>query len=132
MPTLPTALRNGMCDLAADSWDAGSGPATIEVRTGATPGAGTLLLTFTMNDAAWGNSGASVAGRADVNLGSAISATAVATGTAGNARVKDSDGTTRMDLTVGTSGADLNLSTTSIVSGIVYQLTAGTMTQPAS
>lgn len=131
MPTLPTNIRNSLADVVADAHDV-SGAGTIEVRTGSTPGAGTLLLTFTLNNPAYGAAGATVAGRADLATGSSISATAVATGTAGHARVKNGAGATVQDLSVGTSGAELNLSTLSVVLGVVYQLTGGTITQPAS
>ncbi len=129
MPTMPTALRNSVCDLVVDSADAGSGAATIEVRTGSTPGAGTLLLTWTLNDPAFGSA---ATGAAALAVGSTIQSTAVATGTAGHARLKDSNGTVVLELTVGTSGADVILSSLSITNGVAYQLTSGTVTQPAS
>jgi len=54
-----------------------------------------------------------------------------ASGTATFARLFQSDGTTAVaDITVGTSGAELNLSTTSIVQNIVVQVTSLTLTQP--
>jgi hypothetical protein len=128
--TLPTALRNTLCDAVVDTLDAGAGAATLEVRTGSTPGGGTLLLTFTLNDPAFGSSSA---GAAALATGTTISATAAATGTAGHARLKDSDGTVRLDgLSVGTSGASVNLSTLSVTSGVVFQLQSGTCTQPAT
>lgn len=58
-------------------------------------------------------------------------ASADATGTASFARVLQSDGTTaEFDLSVGTSGAELNLNTLSITSGIQVQITSGTITYP--
>lgn len=55
--------------------------------------------------------------------------TAVATGTAGWARVTKADGTTAvMDLTVGTSGAQINLNTLSIISGGAVSVTSWTIT----
>lgn len=55
--------------------------------------------------------------------------TGVATGTAGWARINKADGTTAvMDLTVGTSGAQINLSSLSIVSGGPVSITSMTIT----
>lgn len=69
--------------------------------------------------------------------------TAIASGTVGYARWEfdpsdnQSDDSTnntyrRMDLTVGTSGADLNVGTTTIVAGQVYTVDSGTFTAPKS
>jgi hypothetical protein len=66
--------------------------------------------------------------------------TAVASGTVGYARWEfdpsdnQSTGTTyrRMDLTVGTSGADINLGSTTITSGQTYTIDGGTFTLPAA
>lgn len=76
-------------------------------------------------------------------FGSATSGTATAnaitadssannTGTAAWFRVLKSDGTTVLwDGSVGTSGADLNLNTTSIVSGATVSISSLTFTHPA-
>jgi hypothetical protein len=54
-----------------------------------------------------------------------------ATGTATFARFFKSDGTTvLMDVEVGTSGANLNLNTVSIVAGAAVQITSWTLTVP--
>ena len=53
---------------------------------------------------------------------------AVATGTATWFRVTTSGGTQVIDGTVGTSGADLNLTTTSITSGLSVSITTWTIT----
>lgn len=56
--------------------------------------------------------------------------TADATGTATWARILKSDGTTIvMDCSVGTSGADINLNTTSIVAGAAVDITSATITE---
>jgi hypothetical protein len=55
--------------------------------------------------------------------------TGVATGTAGWARVTKADGSTAvMDLTVGTSGAQVNLNTLSISTGVAVSITSWTIT----
>lgn len=56
---------------------------------------------------------------------------AAATGTATFARLFKSDGTTVVcDITVGTSGAELNLNSTSIVENLIVQCTSCVLTQP--
>jgi len=63
-----------------------------------------------------------------ITIGSVTSGTAVASITATFFRIVKSDGTTVvMDGSVGTSGADLNLNSTSISSGQVVAITAGTI-----
>lgn len=53
-----------------------------------------------------------------------------ATGTASWARIVKSDGTTFvLDCSVGTSGSDINLATTSLVAGAVVSVTSGVFTE---
>lgn len=53
-----------------------------------------------------------------------------ATGTASWARIFKADGTTIvMDCSVGTSGADINLNTTSLVAGAAVNVTSATITE---
>lgn len=53
-----------------------------------------------------------------------------ATGTASWARILKSDGTTIvLDCSVGTSGADINLNTTSLVTGAAVNVTSATITE---
>ena len=57
------------------------------------------------------------------------SGVASATGTAANARIKDGSGNVQVSgLTVGTSGADIILNSTSITSGQTVTLTSATIT----
>jgi hypothetical protein len=110
------AARNAGLDAIFDRADAGSGPGTIEVRTGSQPAtadtaeSGTLLVTFTLADPAF---------------------SAASTGTAGWARCKDSAGNTVFDGSVGTSGTDFIINSTSITSGQTVNLTLGSVTDPA-
>jgi len=63
-----------------------------------------------------------------ITLGSVTSGTAVASSTATFFRIVKSDGTTVvMDGSVGTSGADMNLNSTTISSGQTVAITAGTI-----
>lgn len=104
--------------------------ATIKIYTGSAPTnadtavTGTLLVTLTCA-ATFGTSSSGV-----LTLGTVTSGTAVASGTAGYARIATSGGTAICDLTsIGTSGADLNLNTTTISSGGTVSVTSGTLTE---
>lgn len=132
---LSTAVRNAMADAAVDLIDAGAGAGTIEVRTGLQPAnpaasaTGTLLLTFTLNDPAFGSAST---GACALSVSPTISATGVAPGTAGWFRVFDSNSNPIFDGACGTSGSQLNLSTTTVSVGLTVTITSGTFTQPAS
>jgi hypothetical protein len=100
----------------------GAQPATPE-----TAASGTLLAELRFGATAFG------AAAAGVITANAITADSSAdnTGTAGYFRVLKSDGTTCVyDGSVGTSGADLNLNTTSIVAAAAVTVTSLTVTLP--
>lgn len=130
-----STVRSSMMDVIESALDAGSGAATLEIRTGSQPAnadtaaSGTLLVTLTLNDPAGTQSG----GVITIDVTPAISATAVATGTAGWGRLMDSTGATVLDGSVATSGADFNIDSTSITSGQTVTLVAtSTLTLPAA
>lgn len=129
---LDVPTRNANVDATASRFDLGAGPATLDIRTGAKPATpatgatGTLLATFTLADPAWG---AAAAGSAALDVSPAISTTAVAAGTAGWFRVKDSAGNTVLDGTAGGGGSDLVLTNPVITNGQVLNLISGTMSQ---
>lgn len=94
----------------------------------------TLLSTLTFGSTAFASATASGSAGSKVVTATANSITsdtnAAATGTAAWFRCLKSDGTTVvMDGSVGTSGADLNLNTTSIVSGATVSCSSFTITQ---
>lgn len=132
---IPTARRNAAADLLVDAIDAGSGPGTIQIRSGAQPAtandaaSGTLLATLTCSDPAFGAASDGVA-TANAITGDS---SADATGTAGWFRVLDSSGATVLDgsITASGGGGDMILSTTSIVAGGAVNVTSWTVTQPA-
>jgi len=130
------AVRNSQLANLAARFDAGAAGATIKVYTGTRPvnadtavgGGNTLLLTLTLAASAFGaqsNGSMSLAGLP-------IDAIGVAAGTASWFRAADSDGVTVTDGTCGAegSGADIELSTTTVSVGLEVTLTAGTVTQP--
>lgn len=132
-PRLTNASASAAADAVVDRIDAGAGAGTIKIYTATIPtdadtaiGAQTLLATLTFSDPAFGAASNGVA------TASAITsdASADATGTAAWARIADSTGTTVMDVTVGTSGEDINFNTVSFVSGATVSITSLTYTQP--
>lgn len=115
---------------AALATDIGSA-ATIEIRTGSKPAtpetaaSGTLLATVAISGSFTSSGGA-------LTAADPASVTVAATGTAGYFRVKTSGGTAKIDGTVGTSGADMNLSTVSLVAGGTVDLGVPTFTVPVA
>ena len=113
---------------------------TLKIYTGTQPtdantalGAQTLLATLTLSSTAFGASSASGSAGSKIVTATANTITddssADATGTAAWFRVLKSNGTSIvMDGSVGTSGCDLNLATTSIVSGADVAITSFTIT----
>jgi hypothetical protein len=102
----------------------GSVPANID----ASLGAAVLLATLPMSATAFGAASSGVA-----TANAITSATAGASGTASFFRVLESDGTTGVyQGTVGTAGAELNLSTVSILSGGTVSVSSMTYTQAQS
>lgn len=114
---------------------------TLKIYTGTQPtdantaiGAQTLLATLTLSATAFGASVASGSAGSKIVTATANTITddssADATGTAAWFRVLKSNGTSIVfDGSVGTSGCDLNLATTAIVSGADVAVTSFTITQ---
>jgi hypothetical protein len=128
---MAVALRNAILD-AITTFAGGS--ALIKIYSGSQPtdgdtaiGAQVLLATLTCNATF-----APGASSGTLTLNSISSDTSAdATNTAAWFRMLKSDATTKvMDGTVGTSGCDINLNTTSIVSGATVALTSAVFTGP--
>ena len=123
-----TAMRDAMVNALTYA----IGGRTLSIYTGSQPA--------TANDAATGTKlvdimingfNAPVTGSATLNTSTPNTGTAVATGTAGWGRIVGGAGE-RIDGTVGTSGTDFTINSTSITNGATVTLTAMTVTQPAS
>ncbi len=126
-------LSNAMGNAAADAVCALMNSGYIKIYSGAQPtnantaiGAQVLLATLRFNATAFG---AAAAGVATANA--IVSDTnAAATGTAAFCRILKSDNSSVvLDCSVGTSGADINLATTSIVAAATVSLSSLTYTQ---
>ena len=123
-----TAMRDVMVTALTNA----IGGYTLSIYTGSQPAAandaatGTKLVDIMIN-----GFNAPVNGSATLNTSTPNTGTAVATGTAGWGRIVGSAGE-RIDGTVGTSGTDFTINSTSITNGATVTLTAMTVTQPAS
>lgn len=122
-----TAIRNAMLDAITT---AASGSALLRIYDGTRPATGgtatTLLAELTCNATF-----APAASGGVLTLNSITQdSSANATGTATWFRIVKSDGTTHvLDGNVGTSGSDLNLTTTSIVATQPVSITSFTITE---
>lgn len=131
---LSTAARNASTAGVVGLIDAGIGPGTIQIRSGAQPAtagtaaSGTLLATVTLGDPAFGAPATGTATGADP-----APVTGVADGAAGWFRVLDSTGATVFDgsVTVTGGGGDMTVATTTISVGVSVDVTALSYTTPA-
>lgn len=132
MPYLANASIQAMGDALVDRIDTG-GAGTIQIRSGTRPvdgdaaATGTLLATLTFSATAFGATSS-----AGVATASAITSDSSAdnTGTATWARVLNGSAAPVMDLSVGTSAAEVILDSVSIVAGGTVSITSMTVTQP--
>lgn len=119
--TYSTATKTARMTAVVNQIDAGSAAGKLKIRDSGN----TILATITLTDPCGTVSGAVLTFDFDPD----ISTTASATGTANNAIITDSDDITVISgLTVGTSGTDIILDSTSITSGQTVTITSGTIT----
>ena len=117
-----TAVRNTLAEAIATAVDAGAGAGQVVIMTSGD----VEVATLAMSDPAFG---AAASGSITAN---AISDDTSATGgTAALFKVTDSAGTEVYRGTVGTSGADLNLSSLSIGAGDTVSISSLVYTAPA-
>lgn len=127
-------VRNDMLAVINTAANAGSGAATIEIRSGSQPAnadaaaSGSLLATFTCADPAFETP---ATGSMDIDANPDLSTTASGTGTASWARVKDSNGVTVFDGSVGTVSTDFIITSTSLTTGQTVTLTTGALSLAA-
>jgi hypothetical protein len=130
------ALRNAMVDAIRDRIDAGAGAGFVRIYDGTQPANAETAITTQVLLAeipfADPSFAAASAGSASANGLPIEDSSANATGTATWARIVDSNGATVYDCDVGTSGASINLNTTSIVAGGPVRITSATHSVPAS
>lgn len=121
--TLATAARNAACDAIVDLVDGGTGAGNLVIRTSGDVEVATLAMSATAFGAA--SSGTATA----ATITDDTSATG---GTAAKFTLEDGDATTILTGAVGTSGSDLNLSSTTIGAGDTVSVSSFTVTVPAS
>lgn len=133
--SLAVSAANAMANAIAALVDAGSGPGTVKIYSGAKPATvataptGTLLCTVVLGDPAFAAASGGVITGADP-----APQNPTAAGTAGWFRAADSAGTAVYDGTVSATGGggDMQLSNTSLASGISVDITALSVTIPLS
>ena len=120
--TYSTACKQARLEAVIAQIDAGTGAGKLKIRDSGN----TVLATFTLTDPCGSASGDVLTFDFDPDISDT---SADASGTAANAIITDSDDTTVISgLTVGTSGADINLDSTSITAGQTVTLATGTIT----
>jgi hypothetical protein len=130
-PRITAADANAMLNNSIGGGLADAG--LLLIYSGTQPAAGggalsgnTLLATLTMGSPAFGSASAGV-----LTANNITSATAIATGAASWFRLTKADGVTvLLDGSIGTAGCDLNLSSTSIISGGTVTVTTFSITMP--
>lgn len=131
---LSTGSRNLATDAIVDALDAGAGAGYIQIRTGAQPtnvadaASGTLLGTLTFSDPAFGSSATGTA------TASAITSdtNADASGTAGHARLCDSNDAIHSDADCAQGSGTINFDNNVIVAGGTIAISSFTLTTPIS
>lgn len=116
-----TAVKNSRLTVVRDAIDAGSAAGSLEIGT---TGMGTVLAVIPLADP----SGSVASGVLTFTMPQS-DANADASGTAAEARIKDSNGTVIVSgLTVGTSGANINLSSVGITAGDTVTINSAAIT----
>lgn len=106
----------------------GTAAGTLVIGTSALSGATGVLATIPLS-----TTPATVSGDTLTISGVPLSATASASGTAALAELRNNAGTVIVGgLTVGTSGTNIIISSTSVTSGQTVQVTSGTITHPTT
>ncbi len=137
-----TAARNAAAAAVAALVDGGSTAGKIRVYTGSQPAtpatspSGTLLLEFDLSDPAFGSPSTGVV---TLDITPAVTDDGITTGTAGWFRFLDSTeaagtglGVLDGSVTATGGGGDLELSTTSITTGLTVTISSFTWTMPAA
>lgn len=121
--TYSTACKTARMEAVIAQIDAGAGTSTIEIGTA---GMASVLAVFDLPSPCGTASGGVLTFDMDPDL---TDSSANNDGTAAAAQIKNGDGTAVITgLTVGTSGADINLDSVSITTGQTVTLTTGTIT----
>ena len=129
-----TAIRNVRMSAVSAAIDAGVSAGILTIYGGTRPSTGgippTALVTYPLGTVSGTKPSSSVSGGSLAILtNGSTGVTATNSGTATWARITTSDGVFCLDCNVGTSGCDINLSTTTIVAGGKVTITSGGLFQ---
>lgn len=132
---IATATRNAMLDALVAQLDVAAGAGTIKIYSGTQPtnantalAGNTLLATLTFSVTS-----APAASNGTITFSAITEDTSAdATGTATFARIESGTPATIFDCDVGTSGASINLNTTSIVTGGPVRITSASISIAAA
>ena len=122
--TLETALRNDLADQIDDSINTGAGTANLKFETSGD----VEVATIDFQNPAFGAAAAGVITLA----GTPLQDTNATGGATSQFSIYDRDGTKQLEGTVATSGADINITSTTIGAGDTVELTSFSLTVPAS
>jgi hypothetical protein len=131
---LSTKARNAACDAIVDLLDEGAAAGKVLIRTGAQPtnvgdaDSGTLLGTLPTSDPAFGAAASGVATARAITSDTS----ADASGTAGHARMKDSDDEVMFDADAAQGSGTVNFDNAVIVAGGTIAISSFTVTVPIS
>lgn len=125
-----TAIRNARMSAVLAGIDAGSSAGVLTIYGGTRPSTGgtrpTALVTYPLGVASGTKPSGSVSnGALAILTNGSAGVIASNSGTATWASIATSDGDFCLDCNVGTSGCDINLSTTTIVAGGKISITSG-------
>lgn len=127
------------CDAIVDACDAGTGvpQATLVIYDGTPPAlvdtalsGNNVLAQLDMTNPAFGNAADAAPGATATAAAISDDTAADATGTASFFRILDRDGTPKIQGSVGTSGAELNLNSVAIQVNATVSVTSLTVTMP--
>lgn len=121
---LETVLRNVLADAIDNEINTGSGTSNLKFETSGD----VEVATIDFQDPAFGAASAGVITLAGVTL----SDTSATGGTIAQASIFDQDGTKQLEMTVSTSGAEINITSLVIAATEQVDLTSLTITVPAS
>lgn len=123
--TLSDSARIIACNAIADAVDADTSAGTIVIKTA---GGAATLATLTFSTTAFGDASTVTAGARATANSITSDTSADATGTAATFYIYDGAANEIMNGSVGTSGADINLNTTSITAGDTVALSSFSIT----
>jgi hypothetical protein len=124
--TYSTSLGNARLSASVAAVDGGSGVGLLVIGTASLAGGSGILATIPLQKPSY-----TVSNKIATLQGTPLSVVATGNGTAALAELRDSSGATQISgLTVGVSGANINLGSVAISSGQTVTISSGQMQSP--